>query len=165
MPTSGTVTVTFPAGEDILITREFTAPRHLVYRAWTTPALVERWWSGGRGRVTSIEIDLRAGGAWRYRMAADDGSDAEFHGEFREVVPGERLVYTEVWSGRPTAEALTTVTFRDTGDGRTTVAILMHHGSEQDRDVHRGYLADGLQDALDRLEQTASAGQPGLAGQ
>ena len=62
---SGTMTVTFPGTEEILITREFDAPRHLVYRAWTTPDLVKRWWSGHRGAMTRVEIGLRVGGRWR----------------------------------------------------------------------------------------------------
>ena len=59
---SGTATVTLPTDEQILITREFDAPKHLVYRAWTTPELVKRWWSGRRGEMTHVEIDLRVGG-------------------------------------------------------------------------------------------------------
>ncbi len=70
---SGTATVTLPTDEQILITREFDAPKHLVHRAWTTPELVTRWWAGHRGEVTSAEIDLRVGGTWRYVMVTDDG--------------------------------------------------------------------------------------------
>ena len=65
---SGTAKVTLPTDEQILITREFDAPKHLVYRAWTTPELVKRWWSGQRGEMTIAEIDLRVGGKWRYVM-------------------------------------------------------------------------------------------------
>ena len=70
MTSSGTAKVTLPTDEQILITREFDAPRHLVYKAYTTPELVSRWWSGRRGAVTSAEIDLRVGGAWHYVMVA-----------------------------------------------------------------------------------------------
>jgi uncharacterized protein YndB with AHSA1/START domain len=77
---SGTATVTLPSDEEILITREFDAPRHLVYRAWTTPELVRRWWSARRGEATLVEIDLRVGGAWRFVMVAD-GVEVAFHGE------------------------------------------------------------------------------------
>ncbi|HEX7144553.1 MAG TPA: SRPBCC domain-containing protein, partial [Gaiellaceae bacterium] len=70
---SGTATVTLPTDEQILITREFDAPRHLVYKAWTTPELVTRWWSGDRGEMTIAEIDLRVGGVWRYVMVTDGG--------------------------------------------------------------------------------------------
>ena len=69
----GTAEVTLPSSTQILITREFDAPRHLVYRAWTTPELIKRWWGGDRGEVTSVEVDLRVGGAWRYAMTAHAG--------------------------------------------------------------------------------------------
>ena len=83
---SGKATVTLPTDEQILITREFDAPRHLVYKAWTTPELVKRWWSGDRGEVTLVEIDLRVGGMWRYVMVANGGFEVAFHGEYREIV-------------------------------------------------------------------------------
>ena len=60
---SGTAKVTLPTDEQILITREFDAPRHLVYKAWTTPELVTRWWSGQRGEMKIVDIDLRVGGS------------------------------------------------------------------------------------------------------
>src|SRR4051794_2483272 len=100
----GTATVTLPADEQILITREFDAARHLVYKAWTTPELVKRWWSGERGEVTLAEIDLRVGGVWRYVMVAHDGLEVGFHGEYREIVPNERIVSTEVYEGIPQPE-------------------------------------------------------------
>ena len=65
--------VTLPTDDEILITRDFAAPRHLLYRAWTTPELVKRWWSGSNGEMTVAEIDLRVGGAWRYAMVAEGG--------------------------------------------------------------------------------------------
>ena len=71
--TSRKATVTLPADDQILITREFDAPKELVYKAWTTPELVRRWWSAKRGEVTVAEIDLRVGGTWRYVMIADGG--------------------------------------------------------------------------------------------
>src|SRR5437667_6316632 len=120
MTSSGTATVTLPTDEQILITREFAAPKHLVYKAWTTPELVKRWWSANRGEVTIAEIDLRVGGVWRYAMVADGGFEVAFHGEFREIVPNERIVSTEIYEEMPEAEALDTVTFTET-DGRTTL--------------------------------------------
>ena len=73
---SGTATVTLPTDEQILITREFDAPKHLVYKALTTPELVKRWWNAKRGEVTIAEIDLRVGGKWRYVMVADGGFES-----------------------------------------------------------------------------------------
>src|SRR4029077_14467130 len=100
---SGTATVILPTDTQILITRRFDAPRHLVYKAWTTPELVRRWWTARRGEMTIAEIDLRVGGRWRYVMTATNGMEVVFHGEYREIVPDERIVSTEVYEGMPEA--------------------------------------------------------------
>ena len=148
-------TVTLPTDEQILITREFDAPKHLVYKAWTTPELVKRWWSARRGEVTLAEIDLRVGGKWRYVMIASEGFEVGFHGEYREIVPEERLVSTEVYEGMPEGEALDTLTLTES-DGRTTLTLLVEHSSKEHRDAHiNSGMEDGLQDALDLLEQVA----------
>ena len=155
MTGSRSATVTLPADDQILITRDFDAPKHLVYKAWTTPELVKRWWSAKRGEVTLAEIDLRVGGTWRYVMVADGGFEVGFHGEYREIVPNERLVSTEVYEGMPDAEALDTLTLTE-ADGRTTMTILVQHSSKEHRDAHiESGMEDGMQDALDLLEQVA----------
>lgn len=155
---SGTAKVTLPTDEQILITREFEAPKHLVYRAWTTPELVRRWWSANRGEVTTCEIDLRVGGTWRYAMVTDGGVEVAFHGEYREIVPDERIVSTEVFEGIPDAEehaALNTLTLTEV-DGRTRVTILVQHASRADRDAHiNSGMEAGLQEAMDLLEEVA----------
>ena len=164
--TSGTAKVTLPADEQILITREFNAPRHLVYKAYTTPELVKRWWAGRRGTVTSAEIDLRVGGAWRYVMEADGGFEVAFHGEFREVVTDERLVLTEVYEmpgaePLPAAdEPLNIVTFTE-ADGRTTLEVLVQTTSQELRDqiVNSG-MEGGMQEGFDLLEQVAVSLSP-----
>jgi uncharacterized protein YndB with AHSA1/START domain len=154
---SGKATVTLPTDEQILITREFDAPRRLVYRAWTTPELVGRWWSGNRGETTVAEIDLRVGGAWRYVMVTDDGFEASFRGEYREIVPNERIVATEVYEGMPEAEALNTVTFAE-ADGRTTLTMLIEHASKEARDAHiASGMEAGMREAMDLLERVANA--------
>ena len=148
--------ITLPADTQIQITREFDAPRHLVYRAWTEPDLIRRWWSADRGEVTSIDVDLRVGGAWRYVMTAHGGFEVAFHGEYREIVPAERLVLTEVYEGAPDAAAVTSVTFTE-HDGRTLVTMLVQHTSQQHRDMHlNSGMEDGLQDALRLLEEVAT---------
>ena len=157
---SGTATVTLPAEEQILITREFDAPKHLVYEAFTTPELVKRWWHANRGEMTVAEIDLRVGGKWRYVMVADGGLEVGFHGEYREVVPNERIVSTEAYEGAPDPDANATVntaTFTET-DARTTLTILVEAPSKDVRDaIIESGMEDGLQDALDLLEQTADS--------
>jgi uncharacterized protein YndB with AHSA1/START domain len=152
---SGAAKVTLPADDQLLITREFDAPKHLVYKAYTTPELVRRWWSGERGKVTSCEIDLRVGGTWRYVMIASEGFEVAFHGEYREIVPNERLVMTEVYEGMADAEAVDHITFTEK-DGRTTLAMLVQHRNQEDRDAHlNSGMEVGMQEAMDRLEQVA----------
>ena len=155
MTSSGTATVTLPTDEQILITREFDAPRKLIYRAWTTPELIRRWWSAKRGEVTLCEVDLRVGGRWRYVMVADGGFEVGFHGEYREIVPNERIVSTEVYEGYPDEESVNTLTLTEAG-GRTTLTILVQHTSKEARDAHiNSGMESGLQDALDLLEEAA----------
>jgi uncharacterized protein YndB with AHSA1/START domain len=152
---SHTAVVTLPTDTQILITREFAAPKHLVYKSWTTPDLIKRWWSGDRGEVTSVEVDLRVGGTWRYVMTANAGFEVAFHGEYREIVPNERIVGTEVYEGMPDAYAITTATFTEE-DGRTTVTMLVQHTSQEDRDMHiNSGMEGGMQEAMDHLEELA----------
>jgi len=147
--------VTLPSDEEILITREFAAPRHLVYRAWTTPELVRRWWSGGRGEVTVAEIDLRVGGRWRYVMLAHGEFEVAFHGEYREIVPNERIVSTEVYEAMPAGAALNIVTFSEHA-GRTTLTLLAQLPDRETRDiVIASGMEGGMQDGWDILEQIA----------
>ena len=158
---SGTATVTLPTDEQILITREFDAPKDLVYKAWTTPELVKRWWNAKRGEVTVCEIDLRVGGKWRSVMVTDDGTEVGFHGEYREIVPNERIVSTETYEGLPEGVSdeegttLNTATFTEV-DGRTTLTLLVEAPNKVSRDaiIDSGMEA-GLQDALDLLEEVA----------
>jgi len=139
----------------ILITREFAAPRHLVYQAYTTPELIRRWWSGDRGEVTSAEVDLRVGGTWRYVMTANGGFEVAFHGEFQEIVPNERIVCTEIFEGMPGAGAVDTLTLTEK-DGRTTLTLLVQHESKEHRDAHiNSGMEGGMQEAMDHLEQVA----------
>lgn len=150
-------TVTLPTDEQILIAREFAAPRHLVFRAWTEPELVRRWWTAGRGEMTVCEIDLRVGGRWRYAMTAHGGFEVAFHGRYLEIVPDERIVSTEVYEAAPEAEAVNEIAFAEV-DGRTTVTILVRHTSREHRDAHvESGMEDGLQDALDLVEQVAAS--------
>jgi uncharacterized protein YndB with AHSA1/START domain len=155
MMTSNSAVVTLPTDTQILITREFDAPRHLVYRAYTTPELIRRWWSGERGEMTIAEVDLRPGGTWRYVMIASGGFEVAFHGEYQEIVPDERIVTTDVFEGMPAAAALTTATFAEK-DGHTTLSILVEHSCQEYRDAHiNSGMEGGMQEAMDKLEQVA----------
>jgi uncharacterized protein YndB with AHSA1/START domain len=156
----GSAVLTLPSDTEILVTRDFDAPRHLVYKAWTTPELVKRWWHANRGTCTTADIDLRVGGKWRSVMVTDSGFEVAFHGEYREIVPNERLVHTEVYEGAPPGPdgeeaTLNTVTFEDLG-GRTRVTMLTQARTKAVRDtIIESGMEGGLQDALDLLEQVA----------
>ena len=156
---SGTAQVTLPTDEQILITREFDAPRHLVYEAFTQPELVRRWWHSNRGEMTVCEIDLRVGGVWRYVMVAEGFGEVGFHGEYREIVPNERIVSTEAYEGIPDADehaAVNVLTLTDLGNDRTLLSILVEHPTKEGRDAHiNSGMEEGMQDALDLLEKVA----------
>ena len=131
-----------------------------MYRAWTTPELIARWWNAKRGRMTATEVDLRVGGAWRYAMVTEDGFEVAFHGEYREIVPNERIVSTEVYEGVPQGDGpeqgtLNTATFTEE-DGRTTLTILVQCPSKAVRDaIIESGMEAGMQDAMDLLEGVA----------
>ena len=158
MATTGSAKLTLPSDTEILMTREFAAPARLVWQAYTTPELVSSWWGGKRGNVTLCEIDLRVGGKWRYVMTAKEGFEVGFHGEYREIVEHERLVYTEVFEGMPDGDsepAQILVTFTET-DGRTTLELLTQVSSKEIRDmIIDSGMEGGAQEGLDILEQIA----------
>jgi uncharacterized protein YndB with AHSA1/START domain len=158
MVSSGTATVELPTDDQILITREFDAPRHLVFKAYTTPELVKRWWSAKRGEVKVAEIDLQVGGTWRYRSVTDDGFEVAFHGEYLEIVPNERLVSTEIYEIPDQGDSpptINTATFTEV-DGRTTLTVLVQCPSKELRDtIIESGMEAGMQDAMDLLEEVA----------
>jgi len=160
MTTSGSAKLTFPSDTQIVITREFAAPKHLVYRAVTEPELVKRWWNAKRGEVTVSEIDLRVGGKWRSVMVTPDGFEVAFHGEYREIVPNERIVSTEVYEGTPDPNpddnaTVNTVTLTEQA-GRTTMNVVIDCPSPEVRDaIIESGMEEGMQDAYDLLEEVA----------
>ena len=159
MTSSGTAKVTLPAGNQILITREFAAPRANVWRAYTEPELIKRWWAGRKGTVTSVVLDLRVGGGWRYVMTANVGFEVAFHGEFREIDAPSRLVNTEAFEGAPDPEGtagLVTVTLTER-DGRTYLEALCEYPDKAVRDiVVDSGMESGMQESYDALEEIAA---------
>jgi uncharacterized protein YndB with AHSA1/START domain len=150
-------TVTLPTDTSILVTRAFAAPPRALYRACTEPGLLRRWCSGGPDVVAVADVDLRVGGRWR-TVIAGEGYTVGFHGVYRAIVPGSRIVRTEVDEGVPDAEAhaaLCTYTFAGSGD-RGTLSLLTALRSREQRDA---WLDSGLAEAVtttwDLLEQIA----------
>ncbi len=158
MTTSGSAKLTFPSDTEIVITRDFAAPKDLVYKAVTTPELVKRWWNAKRGEVTVAEIDLREGGKWRYVMVADGGFEVAFHGEYREIVANERVVTTEAYEGAPDPDANATVNTMTLSEnnGQTTMTVRIECPSAEVRNaIIESGMEEGLQDAYDLLEEVA----------
>ena len=147
----GSAVVTLPSDTEILITRQFDAPAELVYRAYTTPELVKRWWGFDTSVWMVCEIDLRVGGTWRYVIQERD-FEVGFHGEFRELESPRRLVSTEVFEGMPDASALDIIDF-DEVDGVTTMRMLVQHTEQAHRDAHiESGMEGGMQVSMDRLD-------------
>lgn len=130
---------------ELVIVREFAAPRALVWRVWTEPAHVAQWF-GPRGFNTTVtQSDLRTGGKWRYVMHAPDGSEFPFHGVNKEVVPLEKIVSTDEFEGEyetklpgvdlPKGMVVTTL-FEDAGPGKTRVTIRVLHPTAEDKKKH-----------------------------
>jgi len=157
---SGTAKVTLPADNQILITRELNAPARLVWKAYTTPELIKRWWSGDKGTVTTAEVDLRVGGRWRYVMTANQGFEVAFRGEYREITPDERLVNTEIFEGLPDPDdhvGLVTTTLTEK-DGRTYMEMLCEYRDKTDRDaVVDSGMESGMQESMNALEKVAAS--------
>jgi uncharacterized protein YndB with AHSA1/START domain len=145
-----------PRGErEIVITRMFDAPRKLVFRAFTEPALVRRWMNGPGGYSMPVcDMDFRVGGKYRYVWKSDkDGSEMALVGEFREIVPHERIVRTETFEGPwSPGETVGTVELVESG-GKTTVTTTVVYPSQQARDgMLKSGMKQGLAMSYDRLE-------------
>lgn len=145
--------VTLPSDTEIAMSRSFDAPASLVWDAFTKPALIKRWLLGPDGwEMPTCEVDLRAGGKWRYGWAQPDGSGAfEMHGEYLEVSPFSRIVHTEHFEDNP--PATTTITFVE-ADGRTTMTTTMRLVSQEARDaVLEIGMTDGAGRSYERLTE------------
>jgi len=150
---SSTSTLTMPSDREIVMTRVFDAPRELVFKAYTDPKLIPQWW-GQRSTTTTVDkMDVRPGGVWRFVQRDADGNEYAFNGEYKEIVPPERLAYTFEFEGMPGHVLLETVTFEEQG-GKTKVKVLSLFDSVEDRD---GMLQSGMEaganESNDRLAE------------
>src|SRR5688572_29034236 len=155
---SDTFKVTTPSETEISMTRVFDAPRQLVFEAMTKPEHVKRWWGrlGDGYSVPICEIDLRPGGAWRFVNRHPQG-EAAFHGEYREITPPSRLVFTEIFEEFPDTVSIVTTELADEG-GRTRMTATVRYPSQEVRDM---VLATGMSTgagiSYDRLEDLVAA--------
>lgn len=149
-----TLQITTPSDREIVMTRAFDAPRHLVFDCFTKPELLKRWMTGPDGWTFAVcEIDLKVGGKFRYVWCQTDGTEMGMGGEFREIVVPERIVNTELfdqdWTG---GETLVTLELTEQ-NGKTTTITTVLYSSQIARD---GALKSGMEDGLtagyDRLD-------------
>ncbi len=155
--TTNKAEVSMPSDREVKVTRSFKAPRALVYRAYTEPALLQRWLLGPPGWAMPVcEMDVRVGGSYRWRWRSnEDRTEFGFSGVFREVEPGKKLVHSERYDsgttgvGESGGEALVTVVFEEQ-NGLTTVTSLMDFGSKEARDAA---VATGMTDGMEQSYQ------------
>ena len=159
---SDTFTVTTPSDREIRLTRLFDAPRHLVWEAMNKPEHIKRWWGRlGEGySVPVCEVDLRPGGKWRFVNRHPKG-EAEFYGEYREIVPPERVVFTEIFAPFPDSGSLVTAVLTEEND-KTRLTDTAQYPSLEVRDMVIGTgMAKGAAASYDRLEEDATELQRG----
>lgn len=155
-PAKNKLTVTASADEPVIVlTREFDAPRELVFEMHTKPHHVMRWWGPRYITMTACEIDFRPGGAWRYTFAKAGMEPITFKGVFQEIVPPEKLVNTFIYDvpGIRDHPAMETATFEDLGGGRSRLTRVVRHDTFEARDGHlKSGMETGAAETLDRLE-------------
>lgn len=147
-------------GRELRLVRIIDAPPANVYRAWTDPALMVRWFTPPPWVTTHAELDVRPGGAQRIVMRGPDGTEMPHQGVYLEVVPGRRLVmtdaYTEAWQPSAKPFMTTVLTFEDLG-GRTRYTARVLHWTAEDRQAHEDMgFREGWGVATDQLAALAS---------
>lgn len=157
MAETGTVTITTPGDREVVVTRDFDAPRALVFEALTRPDLLKRWLTAPGRSLEVCEIDLRAGGAYRFVWRGPGRKDVGTRGVYREVVAPERLVHTESWEDWDAGETYVTTQLVE-HDGRTTLTETMVFPSREVRDtVLKSGMEPGASENYERLAQLVAS--------
>jgi uncharacterized protein YndB with AHSA1/START domain len=147
------LSVTTPSDREIMMTRVFDAPRDLVFEAHSSAEHMKNWWGPRKYEVVSAEVDFRPGGKWRIVHRGPDGEEYGFHGEFREIVRPERIVWTFEFEGAPGQVAIETLTLEE-HDGKTTLTASSIAGSREERDaVLESGMVEGATETYERLEE------------
>jgi len=134
--TKNQLVVTLPSDTEILMTRDFNAPRALVWEMFTKPEHLKQWWGCGFHTNLTVEMDVRVGGTYRYNGKTADGTVVPFKGEYKEIDPPSRIVFTEIYDVDMARDhpALVTTTFTE-ANGKTTMHCLVRYDSKQTRDI------------------------------
>jgi uncharacterized protein YndB with AHSA1/START domain len=150
--TASAATVTTPTDREIHIERVFDAPRDLVFATFTDPKLIPEWW-GPHGTTAEVEeMDVRAGGSWRYVIHNSDGTTTAFRGRYREVTPPERIVSTFEWEGMPGYVSIDSSEFEDLGDRTRIVTTSLFHTPEERDGMLGAGMEGGLNETYERLD-------------
>jgi uncharacterized protein YndB with AHSA1/START domain len=148
-----TLNVTTPTARELVMTRVFNAPRHLLFDALTKPELIRRWYGPVGWSLVVCEIDLRVDGAWRFVSRRPDGKQIGQRGVYREIVAPERLVNTESWEDWNPGELLvTTVLVEDAGTTTLTVTTVFPSQEVRDMLIKSG-MTSGAAETYDKLEE------------
>ena len=144
---------------DLILTRDLNAPRELLYACWTTPEHLVHWFVPKPHKVTACHLDVRPGGACNTTFDVD-GTEIENNGVYLEVVPNEKLVftdtYTEGWKPNPEPFMTAILTFEDLGDGRTRYTAVARHRNKEAAQTHKDMgFHDGWGTVADQLEAYA----------
>ncbi|HEY1277025.1 MAG TPA: SRPBCC family protein [Thermoleophilaceae bacterium] len=146
-------TITTPTDREIHVERIFDAPRDRVFAAYTDPTLIPEWWGPHDTTTVVDQMDVRAGGNWRFVSQDCDGNEAAFRGTYREVSPPERIVQTFEWEGMPGHVCVETATFEDLGDRtKVTTTSLFHTTEERDGMLESG-MDKGMNETFARLDE------------
>lgn len=153
--TKNKLVITTPSDLEIEMTRDFDAPRALVWEMFTKPEHIRQWWGHNHLAVTHCEVDLRVGGKYRYVGTTPDGREVPFCGEHLEIVPPEKIVFTEIFDVDMAREHPSTVTTTFTErDGKTTMRLVARYDSKQTRDnVLKSGMESGAAAGYDRIDE------------
>jgi uncharacterized protein YndB with AHSA1/START domain len=150
---SSELTITTPSDQEIVMTREFDAPRGLVFEAHTSCEHMSRWWGPRKYEFASCEIDFRPGGKWRIVHRGPEGEEYGFHGEYREIVPPERIVWTFEFEGFPGSVSVETLTLEE-HDGKTTLTATSVYNTVEERDgMLQSGMEEGAKETMERLDE------------
>ena len=147
--------VTTPSDLEIVMTREFDAPRELVFEVHSKCEHLDKWWGPRKYSLEVCEMDFRSGGEYHFVHRGPEGVDEYgFRGEYREIVPPERIVWTFEWEGMPGHGSVDTLTLEDLGGGRTKLIAHSLFDSKEDRDwMLQSGMEEGAGESYDRLAE------------